>query len=742
MPDAVSSPPDLSRSVSSLARSLVAAARTWTLYPPDHPAVRAGVQRFARTLEDTCGGQPLALGVTPETLLLGGLPAPKADGPIAEAAAWLHQRDVLRLTFQGPVPLDMVEALLALLAEDPATLRERGGPAQAWAAQGHAAIGIDQIDLLTVLQDPGDEAPARRKDDLWRAIVRAALERRAPADAATQARMLAIAADTLAIGDLAQDVMAPNCTPDGSPLLTTQAAAVVAAYRHLISVVDVMAPERRADVLRNIATATAGLDPRVVLQIVGAAEDAAGGQTTGSLDLRRALADAMDDGQVAQLLATTLALDGQATDRIAAVFGTIAPDDERRRRVLTMTRGALSESALGRRTDFQTLWTSMEELLLSYNERPFVSESYRAGLDQAGARADGMAGDVPPELAALLGTLDQSNVRRLSVTLLLDLLGMERDAVRATGLARDLATLGEDLLLAGDYAGAHDVACALAAHAKTPGGAARDGARLALDAFIGTAAFHEAVDYLGEMDEASADLFARICGAAGAGATDALLRLLDVEAETAARVRAAAIVRGFGAAAVSRLAPLASRSQWFAQRNAAELLGAIGRPEAVPLLQPLLRSRDARVMQAAVRALSGIDDPSAARSVHTALRAAAGETRQAVVAALVAERDPRVVPLLARILDESDALGADHDVVLQTLGAVGVLGGDEALPAVDRVMRKTKWFARPKLRALKTASVESLRRIGTPAAAALLVQAAATGDRLLRRTAAPAGSAS
>ena len=63
------------------------------------------------------------------------------------------------------------------------------------------------------------------------------------------------------------------------------------------------------------------------------------------------------------------------------------------------------------------------------------------------------------------------------------------------------------------------------------------------------------------------------------------------------------------------------------------------------------------------------------------LRAATGEHREAVVEALVAERDPRVVPLLGRILDESDPLGDDHPIVLDTLGAVGTLGGDHAIPA-------------------------------------------------------------
>ncbi len=93
----------------------------------------------------------------------------------------------------------------------------------------------------------------------------------------------------------------------------------------------------------------------------------------------------------------------------------------------------------------------MEELLLAYNEKPFVSAQYKAGLDQIGVRADAMAADIPEELVALIETLGQDNVRRLSVTLLVDLLKLEQNAERAPELARDVAALGEDLLLAGDY---------------------------------------------------------------------------------------------------------------------------------------------------------------------------------------------------------------------------------------------------------------------------------------------------
>ena len=743
MPEVTPLPPELSRSVSALARSLVAAARTWTLYPPDHPAVRASVERFGKTINEAGKQQMFGFGVTPETLLLQGAPAAAAEGAVAEAAAWLHRRDILELSFSPDPPLDALHSFLALLSDDAAAVRQRGGPAAVWHEQGHPSIHIEQIDFSTVLDDREEGNPVRRKDDLWRTIVRAVLERRRTVDEALQKRLLEIAGDTFAIGDLATDVMAPNCTPDGSPMLTSQAAAVIAAYRHLVSVVDVMAPERKAQVLNNLASATAGLDPRVVMQILTEADGvaASSGSVASDFDLRRAVADAMDDTQVARLLATTLSLDGQATDRVASVFGTIAPDDERKRRVLTLARSMLTETSFGKMTGFETLWTSTEELLLSYNERPFVSAEYRGGLDQVGARAEAMAADVPADLARLVDSLDQDNVRRLSVTLLIDLLGLERDAARAAELARDTAALGEDLLLAGDYESALAVARSLAAHAADPDGVAGSGARVALDGLVNTAAFHETVDYFGDMEDTIAGVFGSICAAVGPSATDALRRLLEVEVLTPGRARAAAAIKAYGARAVSRLAPLVASPHWYVQRNAAELLGEIAVPECVPLLQPLLRGSDPRVTQAAVRALSNIKDPSAARSIHTVLRAATGELRRAVVSALVAERDPRVVPLLGQILDESDALGADHAIVLETLGAVGLLGGDQAVPAVDRVMRTTKWFARARLRAVKTASLATLRQIGTAAATAAMARAGVDGDRLLKRLARRAGTA-
>lgn len=145
--------------------------------------------------------------------------------------------------------------------------------------------------------------------------------------------------------------------------------------------------------------------------------------------------------------------------------------------------------------------------------------AYRIDLDGIAARAEWMAADVPADLADLARTLEQENVRRLSVAVLIDLLAMEQDAARAWTLACDAAALGEDLLLAGDYAGALDIVRALARHGRDVGPTS-EAARIALDGLANTIAFHEATQYLGEMDERTAALFVDICTAIGPACVD------------------------------------------------------------------------------------------------------------------------------------------------------------------------------------------------------------------------------
>ena len=717
------------KGVTSLARSLVAASRNWTMYPPDHPAVRASFDRLSQAIQDATNDAVFSVGITPDTLLIESFPVP--DNPqVVEAARLLHDRDLLRLTFSGRVPPEAVSKLLRLLALDRATLRSRGGPEGVWREDGDVSIVLEQIDYVHVLEDK-DAHIERKQDDVWKSIVQSIVTGQKTMDEVAQQRLLSIAGDTEQIGELAHAVMATKCTVDGAPMITTQAATVLAAFRHLATIVSVKAADRSDETMRNLAAATATLNPHVVMEILRSDDDPA-----DATHLIQGLTGAFDDMKVAQMLATALSAEGQASGRLAEIFDTIAPDKERKQRVLTMTRTLLSESAFGESKQFKSIWTSMEELLISYNDKPFVSEHYRAQLDGAATRAEQVAiKDLPEEMPQWADSLGQQNVRKLSVVLIIDLLRLERDAARAADIADDMTALAEDLLMAGDYAEARDVTKALSDAANNATFVAPGACREALSRLAISAAMHEAVAMMGDMDDAHLKVFTDLCRLAGPSVIDVLGMTLRIQDRTAARVRASDIIVGFGAPAVTRLAPFIDDERTYVQCNTAEILGRIAAPDAVPLLQPLLRRSDPKVTRAAIVALANINDPAAARAIHTVLRAVAGEQRRAVIDALVAGRDPRVVPMLVRILEESEPLGKDHVVVLDTLSALKIVHTDTAVRPIVRVAKRKRWFARSKNRALKHTAVDALASIGTEESRKELAKAAVEGDRLLRKLA-------
>src|SRR5581483_6686693 len=276
-------------------------------------------------------GAAFSIGITPDTLMIENATADATQTGIAEAAALLHDRDLLRITFIGDVPAEAIHAFLRVLALEPTERRKRGGPARIWETEGHPSLALEQIDYSKVLaREEGEVAEPAKRDDLWKSIVNSiAGGQKAVFDERQQERLLAIASSPTDIADLATAVAAPKCTMDGSPMITTEAATVLAAFRHLTSIVSVMAPERMPEVMGNLASAAMQIDAHVMMQMMQAEEDPA-----AAVPILQGLAGAFDDEKVAQLLATALALDGQASDRLATIFNTIAPDEDRKHRVL------------------------------------------------------------------------------------------------------------------------------------------------------------------------------------------------------------------------------------------------------------------------------------------------------------------------------------------------------------------------------------------------------------------------
>lgn len=704
--------------------------RSWGFYPPEHPAVAMAVERLIAACSDASTGGMMQVAVTPRALLIDGMPLESSDMAVVECAELLHDRDILQLTLAAPPPEPVVRSLLNVLTLDRETRRARGGPAAIWSEEDQSAFLLEQIDYQEILEREIDEGAARR-DATWKSIVRSIIMGQTTFTAAEQQRLLEISRDVGAIGELCKDAREPFAMPDGSPMLTTQAATILAVYRHIAKTVTALEPGRVKEVIDSLALAAGNLEPTTALELLLQEEHADEG-----IPIIAALRQSFDDQQVALLLARAMSSPGHATNRLAKVLDTLAPDDQRKKRVLTLAKKLISERDFGSKRPVDDIRKSLDELLLQYDESTYVSKEYRESMDQAASRAADLAArGLPPEMAEWLETLGGDSVRRLSGQLLIDLLRNETVPGRMADTARDMTAFVEELMLAGAYGECIPVVQELIAATTRQPAVAPDACRKAVDGLGASSALTEAAATLADQSADEAAAFDQLMQAIGPAAIPAVLGVYQRE-DGAITDRATAILIRFGPAAIPALASALEDKRWFVQREIAKALGKIGTPAAVPPLQSLLRKSDTRVLQAAVSSLSTINDPSAEKALHTVLRAATGEARAAVIASLVALKDARVVPMLGRVLQDSDPFGDEAALIFDTLTALSSMRDDRAVPQIAALARHRRWLAWGRTRQLREASLQALKKIGTARARDAIGDLARTGDFFLRRMAA------
>ena len=726
-------PADITRNAENLARAITIGLRSWSFYPPEHPAVGLAVDRLVAAAAEATTGGLLQLAVTPHALLVGGLAIEGSDLSVSECADLLHDRDILQITLVSPPEERVIRSLLAMLTLDRATRRAQGGPAAIWAADPQTAILIEQIDYQEILERDFDEGAARR-DATWQSIVRSIIMGRKTFSADEQHRLLEISRDAGAIGELAKDSKEPFCMPDGSPLVSMQAATILAVYRHITKTVTALEPERAPEVTQSLALAASELDPVTAFELLRQEEHA-----EDSLQLVSALKQSFDDHQVAMLLARAMAKSGHPTTQLAQVLDTIAPDDARKRRILTLAKRLIGERDFGNKRPIDDIRQSLDELLLKYDESVYVSADYRQSMEQAGSRAASLAArGLPAEMEQWLQSLGHESVRRLSGQLLMDLLRNEHAAERAAETARDMGAFVEELLLTGAFAEGLPVIEELSAAAARKPPIAPEACCQAIETVGQSTSFAEAASLIAEQSPAEYGAFEKLARAIGPSAAAGVLSAYQREDGGIGTERATALLIKFGPPVIPALAGAIESATWHVQREIARVLGQIGTAAAVPPIQGLLRRTDVRVMQAAVASLARIEDSSAIRALHMVLKATTGEARAAVIAALVGLKDARVVPMLARILQDSDPFGEDFPLLLETLNALSSIRDDGAVAQIAALARQRRWLSWGRTTRLREAALRTLARIGTPKARQALDDLSKNGDFFLRRLAAAA----
>ena len=741
-------PPHVPGDVATFARVLVAAARTWQMYSPEHPASSAVLVRLKKAVDALLPYPGLSIGVTPKTFMVNGEALP-ADARLSEAADLLHEHDVLRLRFLAPTTNAVLSDFLRILMQDAEEVRTRGGPARLWKELGHQSLEIDQIDFEGLMADRktatrnaaqssvlGDKAgsavaPAdpTARDGIWAAIVRSMSSGLATKGLSVQHRLLEIARSAEAIEALAIDAtLGDEETGPNVATMAAQAATVLTTFQRLVRAVEAQSPDEVDNTLRNLAEAASHLDPQLVMRAVG--ESAESGMGT---EVTTAMGRWFDDDQVAHMLARSLAAEGRASGRMAAALSTLAPDPVRRQRVLRMARD-YSTRDMGKVTNgLDTAWHALEQLLSGSGASAYTSTEYAVSLDDAESRSYQLSLTTPAQMDGWIQTVSSDSVRTMSSVLLLDLFSLEERPSRITETADDLAAVAEDLLMAADTVETERIVNGLAAIAVGPSPGHAQAASKALHSIAVSKSICDMGATLADFDDAQLAWFDRICHQLGVPVLASIVASMVAASEGEGRRRLEQVIVAFGDPAVAPVARLLENPDWPLRRAAIHCLGRIGTVGAIAVLQKLIGDADASAVHETVAALMRIDDPSALRPVASALRDGPPGLRLLVVGALAASHERRASPLLAAALDETDPFGPGYELVLLMLGALRIVGDDKAVPAIARMLRAWSWRRLARTNRVKRSAASVLASMKSDAARGALDAAIRGGDVLARR---------
>jgi HEAT repeat protein len=698
-----------------------------SLYPAAHPAIQASLGRLAEVTTQATAGGAYALQVQADRILIGGATAVRPDPVIGELADLLHRHLIAGLVVHTGADQESWRALLLLLARAPEDVRADGGIGRLWATAGGPSIEIQEIDYAEVLRERSGHAATIEE------VVAACLGggARLELDDQTMRALVAVVQDSEALAALAER-LEQSAAEHGAE---KHAALLLKLLRGLAEFLSRAQPDQLEPVLQKMAGVAGQLSPEAMLSLLK--ERQTDNALAGKVDVVDAVVDRMGDATIAGFVSDAVIAERGATARLAQAFQALVPEIDRQRQLLALAETEVSASPLGEDEAFPDLWNRVEQMLTSYSDESFVSDTYARELSGARTQAievERTSDDPPERISAWLTTVSDTALRGLDVHLLMDLLAIEADPPRWRDVADTVVTHAEDLARVDHAETAWELVDLVAAEAQQESSPKRSAAAVVLERLGRGTLLRSAVAGLRAADDRAAERVARVCRAAGATVIPALAELLSAEQDARARRRLREMILGFGPRGRESVQQLMNAESWEVRRTAAYLLREFGGSEGLRELEPLLNDAEPLVQREAMQTLILNGDGRAFDILGRTLVAGAPRTRQALEQELLAIRDERAAPFFCYLLKgvERRALRAVHAAVIDGLGA---FGGADAVGALKHALHQGDWWAPVRTRTLRSAAARALRRIGTPEALDALRDAAQRGPRGVRAAA-------
>jgi HEAT repeat protein len=172
--------------------------------------------------------------------------------------------------------------------------------------------------------------------------------------------------------------------------------------------------------------------------------------------------------------------------------------------------------------------------------------------------------------------------------------------------------------------------------------------------------------------------------------------------------------------------------------NAVFVLGQIGGPEVLGLLAIAAQHRDPRVRRQVIQSLGSVPPTERVPLLLSQIDTDDAGLLAAVLQILSRDRNPRVARALLDRIASPNFETRSEDVQRALFNALSEVADDEAVPALEAMLKKGGWLARKSF--TRVAAARALYRVGTPRARAVITDGLKSRNAAVRSACLDAGA--
>ena len=713
------------------AKQLNQSIRMRGFYPKGHVAVGASLNRLKEAIDVLLAGRgEITLSTTGSELAFEGHAFGGDKKPCANLACHLKVRNISGITFRSGLTQSELEDAVETLSASPESFMVEDSPLLGPHAQGGGVqlkrIRYDKV-LRYVSGEPADGRTAEDTDELWRALLADDSSGGDEDRRQAMAVMAKSAESKTSLARITEGLVRAGRQHEGDQTAFV-AKGLAMTCEGLLDVPE----EQRGEGTSFLAEALENIDPEIILNLI---ERQGAGRTAKGRNLISEVARKLPTSTKLGVLAALIRSQRENSGRLSSVFSIVAGAEKRRRELLREIEGRANSDTKEEGAPFRAILSAVQDLVISEADGRFVGSEYSSLLEKLGSDQSVSSAETDDleHLSQLRQSLSPKEMPATVARFLTDLAGLHEtvDELRKTlGELRSTCAL---LCERKDFEPVVDATCELAGRLHDPdghGSGKKEAVQECLGHLMEGGAGRLILDSLARNDSLDGRLPAVLKASGDRACRDVcelvaswepalhnehIVKYLTTHAGVAANI-CEEIVK-------ESPAPLAKRTL-----SVASILG----PPAVDVLRSALEYPEQSVQAEAVRILAGLRSMKANEILQGLLTGDDRNLMRIAATSMGESASPEAAEMLTNSLQLLDFFGRRIPEVRHVAAALGKTGRAQAVPQLERTLRRRLLAGSEAKRSLRETVAQSLKNIGDDEAMAALQRGASCRNRQVR----------